>query len=83
MGIDGGFLPGNIGLEGAHLRRFQRQAQTQFALAQGRLGLLQVRDINHRADGAHGLAPVGRVAVKTTSMDGNPANRAIGAHDAM
>jgi hypothetical protein len=65
------------------LRRFQRQAQAQLALAQRRLGLLQVRNINHRADGADGLAPLGRVAVKAAAMDGNPANRPIRAQDAM
>ena len=81
--VDDGFGAGNVGLECAHLRRLQSEPQSQLALAERGLRFFQVRDVDDRADRAHGPPAMGRVAVVSPPLNGHPSHGPVGPHNAM
>ena len=81
--IDDGFAAGNVGLECPHLRCLQGEPQSELALAQRSLRFFQVRDVDDSADRAHGLPPIGRIAIVPPPVDGHPADGSVGPHDPM
>ena len=81
--VDDGFGAGNVGLECAHLRRLQSEPQSQLALAQRGLRFFQVRDVDDRADRAHGPPAIGRIAVVPPPLNGHPTHGPVGPHNSM
>src|SRR5688572_24687043 len=74
---------GDIRLKRSHLRRLQREAQAEFALTERSLRLLQLGNVNDSADRAHDLPPIGRIAVVSPPVNGQPAYGPVGADDAV
>ena len=83
LGVDDGFGAGNVGLECAHLRRLQGEPQSQLALAERGLRFFQVRDVDDRADRAHGPPAIGRIAVESPPLNGHPSHGPVGPHNSM
>ena len=81
--IDDGLAAGSVSLECPHLRRLQGEPQSQLALAERGLRFLEVGDVDDGADRAHGLPPIGRIAIVPPPLNGHPADRSVGPQDPM
>ena len=80
--IDARLCSCDVSLEGPHAGCFQGQSQTPLALAQRALALLEMGDIDDRADGKDRSQARCCVTINAASGDRDPAQCAIGASHA-